>query len=151
MSNAGWVDIDFNSLGKILEKLLNNDEVKASPILMERLETALKFHQSLGEMIQKFFVDYDAMVQQVAELTSDPRVKIHGEIRDNLLREYEKTISSRYETLHKAGASATLIYRVAKMENIDQIGRLKLLRSLFGFSLAEAQAVAVEAEEETTT
>jgi hypothetical protein len=143
MSSAGWVDIDLNSLGEILEKLLNNDEVQASPILLERLETALKFHQSLGEMIQKFFVDYDVMIQQVAELTSDPRVKIHGEIRKGLLGEYEKIINSRYETLHNALASATLIYKVAKMENIDQIGRLKLLRSLFGFSLAEA-------EEETT-
>ena len=148
MASYGWVDVNYNSLGKILEGLLGNDEIKASPILLERLQTAFGFHQNLGEMLQKFFEDYQSKIDRIAELTSDPRVKIHGELRKGLLGEYEKIIQSRYGTLYKAGADPKLICRVAQMEKIDLIERLKMLRYFFNLSLEEAQSVERDIENE---
>jgi hypothetical protein len=93
------VAVDYGSLGGILEKLQTHPDVQASPIVLERIQTAIRFHKSLGTSLENFFTEYFSMGKKMAELLEDPRVKFHGEIRQGLLGEYEQIISNRYVSL----------------------------------------------------
>jgi len=132
---------DCDCIGGILEKLLDLDAVKASPMLLERLHTARQALQDLEKSLDQHFADYDALWKQIFDRTTDPRVRIHGEYPPGILGEYERTIWQRYRILATAGAAPDLMCRVAKLEGFDDIERLQMLRGYFGLSLAEARAI----------
>jgi hypothetical protein len=58
-----------------------------------------------------------------------------------------RRIFAKYELIFKAGGDARLIYRVAQVEGLEMIVRLKILRSLFNFSFVEAKIFAEELDQ----
>lgn len=54
---------------------------------------------------------------------------------------------AKYENLRNSGAPATEVYQAAKADGLDQIARIRLLRTVYNLSLAQAKEVVVQAEE----
>jgi hypothetical protein len=55
-------------------------------------------------------------------------------------------IIQRYINLKLAGATAQMIFRVSVLDGIEEVHRIKILRTLFGFSLKEAVEIAKASE-----
>src|SRR5438132_605183 len=51
----------------------------------------------------------------------------------------------QYDTMRGTGASPAEVYRAARADGLGEIARIRLLRKLFGLSLADAKKVALEA------
>jgi hypothetical protein len=54
---------------------------------------------------------------------------------------------AKYETMKSDGTSAVEVYRAALADGLDPITRIRLLRTVFGLSLAEAKEVTIVASE----
>jgi ribosomal protein L7/L12 len=59
--------------------------------------------------------------------------------------------SDKYRAMRAAGARAEEIYRTARIDGMDDIACIRLLRQLFNLSLVEAKEVIVVAEGQATS
>jgi hypothetical protein len=137
----------YNSLGRILEKLMEHPEVQASPYLLDRIDNALKFHKGMVDELAPHTARYEQMderfaemAEEIAALKFDPSVRIPGETF--------RRVIEKYRLLRDSGGNAELIYRVAKAERVEEIVRLNILQMLFDLSLEEAEAIARSINEE---
>jgi hypothetical protein len=126
--------IYYESLGHLLDKLKAHPIVLSSPELDGLLDNALGFYRDLQKEYDHILADNQYLAHEIDQLKSQSTIVVADDTFAELLPYYQRICD--------AGGDAKLIYRLAVLNAVDEVLRLKLLRSLFGLSLPEAQAIA---------
>ena len=126
---------DHASLSGILQRLREQEEVKASPTLYDLVRNAIAFHEMLPAA-------YQGAIEEIKHLQKELKTS------PNVIIDSEHFSLNQYQQIHDAGGDPKLICRVAKADEADDIKCLKILRTLFQFSLKGAQTILREVQAE---
>jgi hypothetical protein len=127
----------YETLGMILDELRSNPDVLLSTSAKRSLDLAITHYTEIK-------VSVDSILSESVSLS---RELLQYQDRDRQIAgDYFRRIIGRYEAIFNAGGDGKLIYKVAKADGIDELYRLKILRTIFKLSLQEAQSLAADAD-----
>ncbi len=65
------LDVAYESLGRLLNELLEYPEVKASKLLHERIKNAVAYHGDIGEHLRGILDDNHKMAKELFEIEQE--------------------------------------------------------------------------------
>ena len=121
-----------DSLELLIKEIKNHPDTAQSEYLKARLDIALKIDKDISAEFEKVSAWCQTIAKQLADL-QDQQTKVAGA--------YFTRILERFDPLYKAGATPEFVCKVAKLEGIDKVDTITLIRSFWGLSLEDAQAI----------
>ena len=144
MNPAFSIDVHYKQMGILLKELQHSLEIGESILdsqTWQRIQTT--YHaieadiQQMSEAAERFAKELVALQDKVEEEKRSPPYR----------KNYFSELLIRYTYIQQAGGTPILIYKVAKLEQVPEAFRLRLLTTLFGLSFKEAQALSKAAAE----
>lgn len=122
----------YRSLGAILLHLMDDPVIISNPEVHKKMQDAAGFHTLMENDIELLEAEFRAIAVELRKYQRHP-----NEIRSATDFSY----IDKYRQIAAAGGDADLICRIAKLDRVDDILILRILRHLFNLSLDEAKGV----------
>ena len=127
------LSISYQSLGEILDSVIENPADQSSPALLEQIQSAIAFHKDIQSEVNAVVAVNKVLRKRLADLEETNDLAVAGELSDSVV--------DRYKIIRDSGGDPILVYHVAKAEGVSEIVSIRILRTLFDLSLDEANAI----------
>lgn len=124
------LDVDYVSLGHILQVLTDDPLIQSSTELADRVKNALLFHESMSKEVNQLIEENQRLRLENALIYSNGSSANGSEL--------EQITLERYSVIKAAGGTIDLIANIARHEGLDEFMRARILVRLFGISWQEA-------------